>query len=213
MENNDIFSIIAKAPEFITGNEKFRILPDGCYASEMNGVINVPVKLFFGEAEKFALSESLRIDIGGEVLEFPTEAKNGVLYVSDRMLAVENENCKELLPSHAVSFNVNEYSVIKLHFSRSEEPLCIMLMGNEINVDAAYGTLDVNESEPMPVCPDSEGCDVEIIAGHGVFIVLTGGGKAFGVYRVQNKGNELFCGGEGSLDKISISEIMRKDCE
>ena len=123
----------------------------------------------------------------------------------------ELENCltcvekSEKMPSHGVKRQISLPCDITLELSESEEPVNIVLCGNELKLDAA-GILTVNAKETMPLRLSDGKVGLRIIADNYGIEVFDLSGMSYGAFEAMPKGDTLTIGGEGSLDKLIVRE-------
>lgn len=113
----------------------------------------------------------------------------------------------EKLPSHGISRNITLPCDITLELSESEEPVRIVICGNELKLDAA-GILTVNGRDSMPLRLCDGRAMLRIIADSIGIEVFDLSGLTYGAFETIPNGELLTIGGEGSLDKMSVREII-----
>lgn len=112
----------------------------------------------------------------------------------------------ENLPSHGVKFNLTLPCDIEISVSKSEEPVSVVLCGNELKLDAA-GILTVNGGDSMPLRMDDGKVAFRVIADHYGLEVFDLSGVSYGAFEAIPSGDTLTFGGEGSLDRLIVREV------
>ena len=112
----------------------------------------------------------------------------------------------ENLPSHGVKLGLTLPCDIEISVSRSEEPVSVVLCGNELKLDAA-GILTVNGGDSMPLRMDDGKVAFRVIADRYGLEVFDLSGVSYGAFEAVPSGDTLTFGGEGSLDRLIVREV------
>ena len=155
-------------------------------------------------------SDNFNCELG---IPFEVSLKSGKLRlfpakeIEDRFTVIsEYKN----LPSHGVSFEIQNPCYLSFELSRSEEPVTINLFGNELKLDAA-GILTVNGTpngvESIPLRLSDGKAEFSILADSYGIEIYDHSGLSYGAFAVVPVGNTLTVGGEGSLDRLTVRGI------
>lgn len=110
------------------------------------------------------------------------------------------------LPTHGISRELTLPCRIELELSRLEETIIINICGTELKLDAA-GTISIGD-QTMPISIFDGKASFELIADKVGIEIFDYSGLSYGAYSMIPQGRMLTIGGEGSLDRITVSEMI-----
>ncbi len=108
------------------------------------------------------------------------------------------------LPSHGISREISVPSRIYLELSKLEEPISINICETEFKLDPS-GLLRFGEYG-FPITLSDGKASLDIIVDRLGIEIFDGAGRTYAAFNVVPNGNTLTIGGEGSLDRLTISE-------
>ncbi len=185
-----------------------------------------PTKLGFGRpyaAQSFNLGDDLRRvrlswnrfgTVGGlytSSMSIPCEltlrsGRVSILPAREVTSALTLTESGENLPFLGFSRRLTRPCMISLTASKFEVEPTIDLFGTEIKL-GLNGTLTV-EGESMPLPPNDGSYSLVLVYDNSGLEIFDGEGRVFGAFDVYPTSDRLILGGEGSLDKLEIREMI-----